>query len=257
MLLRSSSSPILKTCIHPSSATVDSAQKIPSKRNSLTPSASPIKTIQRTSSESNMRQIAIPKRHNLHTSNLMGRRHPTSVEEEEETFVSGGGNGGGLAGRQGFGGDWGGGRGKKQSMDEYYQNMIEIYPGDPLLLANYAKFLKETRGDLVKAEEYCERAILVKPDDGEVLSMYGDLIWNNHRDGDRAKYYFDRALQASPEDCNVLASHARYLWLDGNEDEEEEMGKKDDQQKHETQTFTHTRHVRFSQGRPPLAAASN
>ncbi|VVB10692.1 unnamed protein product [Arabis nemorensis] len=82
-----------------------------------------------------------------------------------------------------------------------FGEMIQRYPGDSLLLANYARFLKEVKGDERKAEEYCERAMLSDNGrDGEMLSMYGDLIWKNHGDGARAQSYFDQAVQSSPHD---------------------------------------------------------
>ncbi|XP_022730588.1 uncharacterized protein LOC111285408 [Durio zibethinus] len=261
MFLRSSSTPILKTTINQSSAGADAAHRIPSKPISLT--ASPINKIQRTWSDGNMRDTVIPKKQKLPVS-LMAS--PYSVKEEETdtrltslSLAGGGYNSGGVGGRGGAEsfGDWGEG---KQKMDEYYQNMIKTYPGESLLLANYAKFLKEIRGDLLKAEEYCERAALMKPDDGEILSMYGDLIWNNHRDGARAQSYFDRAVLASPGDCHVLASYARYLWTAENDQEEEQEEKRKDEKKNEhqingTKTYAPQRHGRISQGRPHLAAA--
>ncbi|XWS70430.1 hypothetical protein CRYUN_Cryun03dG0047600 [Craigia yunnanensis] len=255
MLLRSSSTPIL-TCIPHSSAAVDSGHRIPSKPISLT--ASPIKKIQRTSSDGNLRQIAIAKKQKLPVS-LMGS--PLSVKEEGTDFslttlslVGGSDNGGDVGdggGSEGFG-DWDQG---KQGMDEYYQNMIKTYPGETLLLTNYAKFLKEVRGDLVKAEEYCERAVFVKPDDGEILSMYGDLIWSNHGDGARAQSYFDRAVQASPDDCQVLASYARYMWTTEQEDEGKDK-QKNEHQINGAKPYTPQPNARFPKGRPHLAAAS-
>ncbi|XVF89320.1 hypothetical protein PTKIN_Ptkin19aG0120500 [Pterospermum kingtungense] len=204
MLLRSSSTPILKTCIVQSSAAAaaaaDSVHRIPSKPISLT--ASPINRIQRASSDGNMKQYAVRKKQKVPGS-PMGS--PKSVKEEDfnddvRTLSLVGGGAGGEGGVEGFG-DWDQG---KQRMDEYYENMIRTYPGETLLLANYSKFLKEVRGDLVKAEEYCERAVQVNPDDGEILSMYGDLIWANHGDGARAQSYFDRAVEASPNDWYQL-----------------------------------------------------
>ncbi|KAI8029659.1 hypothetical protein LOK49_LG01G01023 [Camellia lanceoleosa] len=61
---------------------------------------------------------------------------------------------GGGGGRGGGGGGLGGGDGDESSgywdsnhgnniTEEYYQKMIDAYPGDALLLSNYAKFLKE------------------------------------------------------------------------------------------------------------------
>lgn len=63
------------------------------------------------------------------------------LDHQEETLVMGdgmGSNGGKIYG----GRDTGGGHGKDET-DAYYKNMIEINPNNALLLANYAKFLKE------------------------------------------------------------------------------------------------------------------
>ncbi|KAK8509326.1 hypothetical protein V6N13_062375 [Hibiscus sabdariffa] len=216
MLLRSSSTPIL--CIP---AVADSGHR--SSTKPITMTASSHNMIQRTPSDGNMRQTAIPKKHSpLMSSRSLGAQD--SLKEEgidnigsSALSLAGGNVGSNDGAAQGFGG-YGEG---KQMIDDYYQNLIETYPGETILLANYAKFLKEVRGDPVKAEEYCERAVLVKPNDGEVLSMYGDLIWTNHRDETKAQSYFDRALQASPNDCHVIASYAWYLWNaeEGEEDE--------------------------------------
>ncbi|WZZ24134.1 hypothetical protein YC2023_007535 [Brassica napus] len=148
---------------------------------------------------------------------------------ERSRLHQGGSNGGfgGRGGDGGAGGDGGGGGGGG-SVDGYYEEMIQRYPGDALLLANYARFLKEVKGDERKAEEYCERAMLSEDGrDGEMLSMYGDLIWKNHGDGVRAQSYFDQAVQSSPDDCHVLASYARFLWDTEEEEEEEEEGEEE------------------------------
>ncbi|XVF88361.1 hypothetical protein PTKIN_Ptkin19aG0044700 [Pterospermum kingtungense] len=164
-------------------------------------------------------------------------------------FCGGGGRGGGGSdGGDNEWGSWSSNNGNNDGTDLYYQKMIEANPGNPLLLSNYAKFLKEVRGDLVKAEEYFGRAILANPNDGNVLSMYADLIWESHKDGERAEAYFDQAVKAAPDDCYVLASYARFLW---DAEEEEKVGEY--LSKGSERSFFHGFPPTFP---PPLAAAS-
>ncbi|KAH7546376.1 hypothetical protein FEM48_Zijuj01G0194000 [Ziziphus jujuba var. spinosa] len=184
-----------------------------------------------------------------------------------------GGGGGKICG--GAGGDGGGGRSDSgddgssefsdsnrgnDSTDVYYQKIIEANPGNPLLLSNYARFLKDVRGDFVKAEDYCARAVLANPNDGNVLSMYADLIWQSHKDASRAENYFDQAIKAAPDDCYVLASYARFLW-DAEEDEEEEEEEEEKEvEEVREKVNTISQPPSFFHGipptPPPLAAAS-
>ncbi|OWM86715.1 hypothetical protein CDL15_Pgr015751 [Punica granatum] len=173
-----------------------------------------------------------------------------AVEERPELLVGGGegngGGGGGACGGGGGGGGWEWGGQGSESLDEHYQSLIKSYPGDALLLGNYARFLKDVRGDAEKAEEYCARAILAKqsnePADGNVLSLYGDLIWKKHKDAPRARGFFDQALQSSPDDCYVLASYARFLWDSREDDDDEE---EDDEKKlHIDKQGTNKNHTR-------------
>ncbi|KAL6006284.1 hypothetical protein ACLOJK_040330 [Asimina triloba] len=131
---------------------------------------------------------------------------------------SDGGDGGGRDGDDGSG-SWDSNN-RNNSTDLYYQKMIEADPGNGLLLANYARFLKEVRGDLAKAEEYCGRAVLASPADGDVLSLYADLVWQIHKDSERAESYFNQAMQAAPDNCYVTAAYARFAW-EADEDEED------------------------------------
>ncbi|XP_012451469.1 uncharacterized protein LOC105773857 [Gossypium raimondii] len=180
----------------------------------------------------------------------------SSLGVEEECGIGGGGGnicgGGGRGGADGSDGsdnEWGywDSNNGKDSSDTYYQKMIQANPGNSLLLSNYARFLKEVRGDLVRAEEYCGRAILANPNDGNLLSMYADLIWQTHKDGPRAETYFDQAVKSAPDDCFVLASYARFLWdAEEEDDEEEKAGEK----------FSNGSDQSFFHGAPPLAAAS-
>ncbi|GFP88969.1 hypothetical protein PHJA_001040600 [Phtheirospermum japonicum] len=147
------------------------------------------------------------------TSSGLGAAAAAAAAEERvpQTLVLGGGIGGGGRGGMcggGRGSDYGSGSGSQnpgrwsgpESTEAYYETMIQSNPGNPLLLANYAKFLKEVKGDFTKAEEYCGRAILANPSDGNVLSLYADLIWQTQKDAVRAEAYFDQAVKADPND---------------------------------------------------------
>ncbi|WOL06989.1 hypothetical protein Cni_G15724 [Canna indica] len=173
------------------------------------------------------------------------------VPMAEQVEYSGGGTGKGRNIGLGRDGGGGGDRNDNRRIAEYYKQMLQSDPSNPLLLMNYGKFLHEVSEnefkirfllhsnkkkyikisnvlDLVKmerdakgAEECYGRAILASPGDGEVLSLYGKLVWETHKDGERAESYFERAVEASPDDCYVLGSYAHFLW-DAEEDEEDE-----------------------------------
>ncbi|KAL3343252.1 hypothetical protein AABB24_027016 [Solanum stoloniferum] len=196
-----------------------------------------------------------------------------AVEEKGRVLQSlvaggvGGGGGGKVCGGGGSGGSHGGDGSDSQdsnswhgpdSIDAYYQKMIKAHPGNGLLLANYARFLKEVRADLEKAEEYCGRAILANPNDGNALSLYAELIWQTQKDAARAHTYFDRAVKSDPDDCYVLASYARFLWDAGeeyeNEGEEDELSRQFGIQ-HENSAPAQNFFGAPSH-RPPLTAAS-
>ncbi|PIN08531.1 hypothetical protein CDL12_18892 [Handroanthus impetiginosus] len=185
---------------------------------------------------------------------------------EKERMLVGGGAGVGRGGTCGGGGgsDNGSGSGSqdpgswhgRETTDAYYKMMIEANPGNPLFLANYAKFLKEVKGDFTKAEEYYGRAILANPSDGNVLSLYADLIWQTHKDAARAEAYFDQAVKADPNDCYVMASYARFLWdTDDEEEEEDEEEAMKGQYAVETNNSPSELHQQESHW-PPLSAAS-
>ncbi|XP_022143235.1 uncharacterized protein LOC111013150 [Momordica charantia] len=189
-------------------------------------------------SESDLSNLPVEK--NTPSMELLRRFH--EIEEREEAvestrmaFLDGGlccsvdeggvggvgcGGGGSDGGGDGCSGSWDSNH-ENDRTDLYYQKMIEANPENSLLLSNYALFLKEVCGDLIKAEEYCGKAILANPNDGDVLSMYADLIWENHKDASRAESYYDQATKASPDNCYVLASYARFLW-DAEEEEDED-----------------------------------
>ncbi|WCJ30050.1 Tetratricopeptide repeat (TPR)-like superfamily protein [Euphorbia peplus] len=252
MLLRTASAPLLNSWIpHSLESSPEIFHHIPKPR-SLTLSASSssddsINKITRAFSDTDLREVSVPKRKpfndfmdriTLHEeeentesvlygldlgSTLLNQEYDVENKGKNGEILVGGGGGGKMWGGGGGNGGSDGGDNGKDSTEIYYQKMIEANPGNSLLLSNYAKFLKEVRGDNGRAEEYCGRAILANPNDGNVLSMYADLIWQSHKDSSRAETYFDQAVKASPDDCFVLASYARFLW-DAEEDEDEGEG---------------------------------
>jgi hypothetical protein len=134
MLLRSASTPIL------------SKESDVGLRITITRTVSmPLSTmkIPRTTSDGNLRpwSRALPKKEK-NLSELI--RGSMGLELDEGChggggLVGGGGRSGGGDGSEGRR-EWGNG---SESMDGYYQKMIGAYPGDALLLGNYARFLKE------------------------------------------------------------------------------------------------------------------
>lgn len=167
MLLRSSSTPILNSWI----PHAKDSSPVPF---TLTASSSPcdsLKSMTRTLSETDLRSLPLPKK--KATSNVFNGLALEEKEDESETAsfdggwlgkeaceigvlvgggiyggggnMCGGGGGGGSDGGDGDGrwGSWDPNNHGNNSTDLYYQKMIQADPRNPLLLSNYARFLKE------------------------------------------------------------------------------------------------------------------
>ncbi|KAL1554150.1 hypothetical protein AAHA92_14743 [Salvia divinorum] len=287
MLLRSSSSPILHSW-PPNSASEPDAlpQLLPTRSVSFTASCD-CSSPTRIAFDSCIRESLKPKKSFLPPApdpvKIQDRREAVSyflsssglgeaaateehaIPSERSLQEAGGGGGGGVRSRGSCGG---GGRGRDDGpgpgrgiSEAYYETMIGANPGNPLFLANYAKYLKEVKADFTKAEEFYERAILANPSDGNVLSHYADLLWQTHGDSARAEAYFDQAVKTDPNDCFVLASYARFLW-DADDDEEDENDVEVEAAKALNNQYAAPSHKSASEfivtesHWPPLAAAS-
>ncbi|XP_076920811.1 uncharacterized protein LOC143582015 [Bidens hawaiensis] len=225
MLLRSSSNPALNSWLQHQQNPILLPSPEPDFIRYKSSHDSP-KMISRASSESDLTTLSsLSKQRRISNSNSLScctsmftsvavEEDVEAEEKESELLFSSSGLDPGVM-------DGGGGGNGSDDTDLYYQSMIEMDPSNSLVLVNYAKFLKEVRGDAMKAEEYCSRAILANPNDGTALSMYADLIWETQKDASRARSYFDQAVKVSPDDCYIMASYARFLW-DAEEDDDEE-----------------------------------
>nr|GEW53879.1 hypothetical protein [Tanacetum cinerariifolium] len=195
MLLRSSSNPSLNSLIFNHLPSPDINHNNNHFFMKKSPSFSLLLT--KTSSETDL-TTHISRRRSLSCTRSSFLDVVEDVVGEEICSVGGGGGDGDGRMCGGYGGGKGGdhGEGNDGTADLYYKTMIDANPGNSLILGNYAKYLKEVRGDLEKAEEFYSRAILANPSDG---------------------YRF----KASPDDCYVMDYYARFLWDADEEDEEE------------------------------------
>lgn len=153
MLLRSSSTPILNSCI-PNPNLKDSPHE-----HEILHRIPPTRSLTLSASSSSLSLDASPSRMTraLSETDLPARSKTTSFgsalfsfsesDECESASVEGGGSGGGGGWDNSGGGGsgfWNSNNGN-DSTDLYYRTMIEANPGNPLFLGNYARYLKEVR----------------------------------------------------------------------------------------------------------------
>ncbi|XP_038890671.1 uncharacterized protein LOC120080170 [Benincasa hispida] len=241
MLLRTASTPILnpwKPHLKESSAETEIIHQFPKSRP-LTLSVSskllppppmiggPAIKVMRTLSESDLGYLSVVGKRNPRMAFLDGRLGCGVDNVGESSDCCGDGNGdvsdGGVYDCFSFWDSDSQNANALTKTDLLYQRMIEANPKSSLILGNYAQFLKEVLGDLIKAEDYCGRAMLANPNDGNVISMYADLIWSNHKDASRAEHYHLEATKTSPDNSFVFASYARFLWETEDEVDDEDV----------------------------------
>ncbi|CDP14049.1 unnamed protein product [Coffea canephora] len=102
--------------------------------------------------------------------------------------------------------------------DLTYQMGLSQDPDNPLLLCNYAQFLRLVAHDYDRAEECFKRAIQVEPLDAESLSRYADFLWIVRKDFWRAEDTYLQALSIEPENSYLASKYANFLWNTGGEE---------------------------------------
>lgn len=105
-----------------------------------------------------------------------------------------------------------------KDLEKYYKRMVYENGSDPMHLANYARFLQQTKGDLKGAENYYSRSIQAGPNNSQVFSQYAQLVWELHRDQEKANHYFEQSVKSAQSDSHVLAAYAKFLWEAEDED---------------------------------------
>jgi len=104
------------------------------------------------------------------------------------------------------------GRADAAELDRRYLAAIQDSPGNPRLLARYARFLTVGRRDHDGAEHYFNRAIDADPQDGTALREFATFLTETRRDFDRAEECYRLALRVDFEDSETLIAYANFLW---------------------------------------------
>lgn len=102
--------------------------------------------------------------------------------------------------------------------DLLYQIGLSQEPNNPLLLSNYAQFLRLVSRDYDRAEQCFKRAIQLDPNDAEIVSQYANFLWLVRRDLWRAEERFQQAMAAEPDNSYHASKYASFLWSTGGEE---------------------------------------
>lgn len=97
-----------------------------------------------------------------------------------------------------------------------YEKSLDIAPGDPVVLNNYAYFLSEADKDLDKAEKMSAIAVKTVPDNSTYLDTYA-WIYFKKREYKLAKLYIEKALNVDTDNDNadILEHYGDILFMSG------------------------------------------
>ncbi|MGO9201132.1 MAG: KGGVGR-motif variant AAA ATPase [Limisphaerales bacterium] len=102
-------------------------------------------------------------------------------------------------------------RGDRDGAEAYYKRAIEVDPKDAGTLGAYAAFLENKRGDKDGAEAYHRRAIEADPKNAHILRAYAGFLANKRGDTDKAEAYYKRAIEADPKSSACLCDYGQLL----------------------------------------------
>ena len=107
---------------------------------------------------------------------------------------------------------------KKILAFEYYDKALAAFPGNILVLNNYAYYLCEDGGDLAKAERMSRKTIEAEPKNPTYLDTFAWIFFKEGKYG-LAKIYIERAVANELDPSSVILEHCGdILWFNGEQD---------------------------------------
>lgn len=106
----------------------------------------------------------------------------------------------------------------KTAAFDYYEKALVEYPGNVLVLNNYAYYLSEDGGDLAKAERMSRKTIEAEPKNATYLDTFAWIFFKEEKFG-LAKIYIERAVANELDPSSVILEHyGDILWFNGDLD---------------------------------------
>jgi len=101
---------------------------------------------------------------------------------------------------------------------DYYDKALAEFPGNILVLNNYAYYLSEEGGDLAKAERMSRKTIEAEPKNSTYLDTFAWIFFKEEKYG-LAKIYIERAIANEQDPSSVILEHyGDILWFNGEQD---------------------------------------
>ena len=98
-------------------------------------------------------------------------------------------------------------KGEKQQAFAAYDSCLQWKPDNLMCLNNYAYYLSESGGDLIKAEEMSYKTIKAEPQNATYLDTYAWILFSQERYAE-AKMYINQTLQCDSDSSAVIVEHA-------------------------------------------------